>query len=60
MRLSCAMIEITTQGNKERIREEIIELSQKIVALRNEKSIIDEKMAITKTKNRKSEACPIF
>lgn len=26
-----AMIEVTTQGNKERIREEIIELSQRIV-----------------------------
>ena len=46
-----AMIEVTTQGNKERIREEIIELSQRIVALRNEKSIIEEKMATAKTRN---------
>ena len=46
-----AMIEITTQGNKERIREEIIELSQRIVALRNEKSIIEEKMTTAKTRN---------
>lgn len=46
-----AMIEVTTQGNKERIREEIIELSQRIVALRNEKSIIEEKMTTAKTRN---------
>ena len=45
------MIEVTTQGNKERIREEIIELSQRIVALRNEKSIIEEKMTTAKTRN---------
>ena len=46
-----AMSEVTTQGNKERIREEIIELSQRIVALRNEKSIIEEKMTTAKTRN---------
>lgn len=38
------ILEATTEGNKERIREEIIGLSQQIVALRNEKSIIEEKL----------------
>lgn len=46
-----AILEATTEGNKERIREEIIGLSQQIVALRNEKSIIEEKIVSSQTRN---------
>ena len=46
-----AILEATTEGNKERIREEIIGLSQQIVALRNEKSIIEEKIVSSKARN---------
>ena len=46
-----AILEATTEGNKERIREEIIGLSQQIVALRNEKSIIEEKIVSSQARN---------
>ena len=45
------ILEATTEGNKERIREEIIGLSQQIVALRNEKSIIEGKIVSSQARN---------
>lgn len=45
------IMETMTPDGWERIREQIIELSQKIVALRHERSILEEKISTAKTKN---------
>ena len=45
------MIGVTSNENGEKTRDEIIELSQKIVALRDKRSILEEKLITEKTKN---------
>ncbi len=52
---NAAILEATTEGNKERIREEIIQLSQEIVALRERRDFMNSMILAKQEKERTLE-----